>query len=597
MKKIFVFLVVVACASLVLFVIFLGAWIPYYKEYSQQQCVVSKSCGYNLWLVRITNYEVREVIGTSPYELQENKTLPCWIPHYVATNCSDFTDSQLALLNVRAITPLFGLWVCCISILGCSIFGILYFGLLLWRFPQVQNKWTMQTWKKVPESKGNPMVKGISSAILANAFARICNGLDILNVVLIFVFAIGVGAEKFQSNFAVYLTLVLLVVAAQIPHQFGEGIVAHILPERSVKMSMNEYAMVAALVPTRFAYIQSSVFVIQILMIFLASFPIGCEVLGSSAGTHCKSIENQDVTVVTYVLAIVVFDALLRIVSVALYVGVACFSPDAGFVIWNAVVRKSSFLRNVTFVKFLFQRLNSPNDVQGYLKLNRVLRLPENGNYIARHLYHLSPYKSLIFPEFGVLSAGFTPKVAFFRENQKQKRKEYVFFGKEVQKRKKYLFFGEKVDYYEEKESASLQDELEYKSQNSSNPVVIGVRFRILQFLTYLANRETITSKEEEQLAVVRAYLTEHSYELRASLRKLLYAVFGHNIILDSSEESREKFEKTYSEQMKKEWKEWSGFEERGTNFLVLGEGIEVTPYEPLVDEYLFKRFLEKGKR
>ncbi len=349
-----------------------------------------------LWKVELVDgLPATSGVGSTSFMLEANMTVPCWVPLVGPTLECNATEASLVLLDVQHITAYFAIWITFVIFAIFSVPWTIYFAILYGKLPTAVSIWLVKSWnpmKTTPD--GKPVVVGRNTTTVANVVDRLCDGLDVLSVLLISVFAVAVDVEQFRSNSALLLTLVVVVVGSQVPRKFGNGTVIVELSSKSMRLPMNAKALVMGVHPKRFWFIHVASLILHLLLIFFASLPFGCEVLGSSAGLHCKPTEsNLDITTVAYVLGIVIVDGVLRVFAIALWIGVVIISEDAAFAIWFAT------------------RGNVPNDLQGYMKCVARMRMPANKYYVSRHVYHLEPYSSLIWPEFGLLSSGVEPKV------------------------------------------------------------------------------------------------------------------------------------------------------------------------------------------
>lgn len=261
---------------------------------------------------------------------------------------------------------------------------------------QYDGLWAFKSWEKVPVGSWQERL-----TLFAWAVEQLANSLDLLNLLLVSVFAVVVDARQFPTSIWVLLSLTTVVVLSSFPPRFGTGLVFYSFEARPDKPA--ERLVVIGLFRKTFWLMRLGCLALEMLQMILAGLPFNCEVGGATA-SYCKHVNTTVIDVASvivaepatlFVLSISLAEAAVRIVSLVIFLVLVFVDRDAA---WH------------TFRAFR----GSVPDIEPNLRLMLAagrITLPNDRMYIARHIYRLEPYQSLRFDPHLLLAAGIIPDV------------------------------------------------------------------------------------------------------------------------------------------------------------------------------------------
>jgi hypothetical protein len=305
-------------------------------------------------------------------------------------------DAGTILLDeYQMVTAFLGIWITFAAVSSLLLLWLVYFFVMSlvirWSNVASREEWEMTGWQTFEHKK----VHGLWLGAVAYTLDAVCDGLDMINMLLLSVFAVAVDVEQFRTSSAILLTLVVVVVFSQIPRRYGDGTAA--VPYH------DENVLFIVIHRKRFWLIRSSLLVIQLIQLLFASIPFGCEVLGQGAGFHCKPFDERvGLTTVAYVLSMVLLQVLMRIMAIIVWMSIVLTSDDAAYVIWFTTRHAQS------------------EPLRLYSQATQRMWLPTNLAYNARHLYKMEPYQGLVYREAGLFAARVVPPVKIRRRGRQE---------------------------------------------------------------------------------------------------------------------------------------------------------------------------------
>ncbi len=289
------------------------------------------------------------------------------------------------------------IWVSFLIVFCALLAGTLFAAWVLYMRQCDEVPMPSTSWQLVPNAYGQTRFGRLCT--MAYFFEQIANTLDRLNLVLMGVLAVaGADSRGFRTQSLLVIVLVLFIVLSQVPRLFGNGLIQVPLPHVKT-LGLESKAVILGVDAYVFWSIRIFTIVLEVVQGILGALPLKCE-MGNGLASYCRqgigdTLVTSEVAAFLFILTIV--EAVTRIVACLIFISVVIGTEDAGYDMFRC---------------YRFENLVHEEGA-GYRVAFRKIPLPRGRRYIARHLYELRYYKSLVYPEVTLLAAGIIPPVMF----------------------------------------------------------------------------------------------------------------------------------------------------------------------------------------